>query len=205
VVPGPVVQAAIPRLRPHVDMSSRDQLTKKQRALKREIEHIVDLLDLDYQNIKSYDREHRTPRLEIIKDHIIRSYVVSSYTLVDEFLGNIICQYYFGPFTEKRGFMYFWRTKRFQRFNYYILERLSLPHKLDLVKEIRRVPTKVSSDIMAINDLRNALAHAFFPENLRRYRPNKPAYKGKMIFTLSGLEVLVDDVTQIYDWYFGRR
>jgi len=172
--------------------------------LVRELGEIAELLGLDYGDIKSYDREQRTVRLEMIKDLLVRAEVVSKYTLINESLDSIISEYYFGPFTQKKGFMYYWRTKKFQRFNFYILERLSILQKLDLVKDVTKMPANIANNIAAINDLRNALAHAFFPENLRRYRPSKPVYKGKNIFSLEGLERFLEDCEAIWDWYYRR-
>lgn len=83
-----------------------------------------------------------------------------------------------------------WRTKRFQRFNYFILERLSLLEKTALVDDIRALPRGVRAYIGSINDLRNAVAHAFFPENLKG---DRTSYKGRDIFTLDGLRALRAD------------
>jgi hypothetical protein len=47
------------------------------------------------------DLAGRTPRLEIAKDHIIRSTVVLKYVLMDEFLSAIVCWRYFG---KRRSF-----------------------------------------------------------------------------------------------------
>jgi hypothetical protein len=47
---------------------------------------------------------------------------------------------------------------------------------------------------MRINDVRNALAHSFFPENRRRYTPDKKVmYKGVHLFTKEGVQKFEDD------------
>jgi hypothetical protein len=52
------------------------------------------------------------------------------------------------------------------------LEGLSRLKKLAFVKSISKVPKSVARDIQEINALRNGLAHAFFPENLRTSKPD---------------------------------
>jgi len=97
---------------------------------------------------------------------LIRGEVVTKYTLIDERLSSAICRYMF----EGGKFMKLWKTKRFERFNYFILEKMSLMEKLAFVKDVYNIPKRLAADIEAINAIRNALAHAFFPENLRAHR-----------------------------------
>jgi len=43
--------------------------------------------------------------------------------------------------------------------------------KLRFVKSISGVPKGIAADIERLNSLRNAMAHSFFPENLKRQNP----------------------------------
>lgn len=178
---------------------NKDRLTTKQRALLKELDELADIFGLDYQNIREYNREARTPILEIMKNKVVRGQVILWYTVVDEFLNDEICHYYFG---RKRSFISLWKTKRFQLFNHYILEELYPLQKLRLVKAIRQVPKAVSRNIEALNILRNGLAHAFFPENLRK---SKPLWKGKSIFSLDGAKQFQDDMLTIHEDLLRRR
>ena len=56
----------------------------------------------------------------------------------------------------------------------------------------------MAADIERLNALRNGLAHAFFPENLKK---SKPEWKGKKIFSLEGLRFFLDDMAKL-DGYF---
>lgn len=47
--------------------------------------------------------------------------------------------------------------------------------------------------------MRNGLAHAFFPENLRS---SKPIYKGKIIFSRDGLHRFIEDMSKVSDFFF---
>jgi hypothetical protein len=174
-----------------------DKLTRLQKRLAAELAEIAGLARLDYANILDYAPEGRTTRLRVMKNQIVRSQIIADYTLVDELLGSAICHYFFG---KKRGFIKLWKTKRFRNFNYYILEVLSLNEKLRLVKSITKVPKRVAADIEALNALRNGLAHALFPENLRSA---KPVYKGQDIFSTAGLQRFIEDMTKISDFFFS--
>src|SRR5260370_13728356 len=172
-------------------------LTTRQRRLVREIEQIAETFTLDYQDIRRYEREARTPVLETMKNKLVRGQVILWYTLVDEFLNIKICHYYFG---RKRSFIKLWKTKPFQRFNHYILEELYPLQKLRLVNAIRKVPKTFVRDIEALNALRNGLAHAFFPENLRKSRPQ---WKGLNIFSLDGAQRFQTAMYALSDYFLG--
>ena len=178
-------------------------LTRPQKKLLAELEEISELARLDYKNILEYAPEERTARLRLMKNQIVRSQIIADYTFVDEMLGCAICHYFFG---KKKGFIKLWKTKKFKTFNHYVLEILSLTEKLRLVKAITKVPKTVAADVEALNALRNGLAHAFFPENLRS---SKPIYKGKDIFSLEGLDRFIEDMTKVSDFFvnfnFGVR
>lgn len=49
---------------------------------------------------------------------------------------------------------------------------------------------------------RPGVAHAFFPENLRKSRP---VWKGKNIFSLEGLKAFEEDIEAVNDFFVGMR
>lgn len=71
-----------------------------------------------------------------------------------------------------------------------MLERLTLVNKIDLLEEFLTLPHPVHSFILALNGLRNAFAHSFFPENRRR---EKPLYKKKSIYKIDVLRKYKED------------
>jgi len=171
-------------------------LTKKQKSLIKELDDIFSMFDLDYKNVKDVKKEFRTAYLQIVKDQIVRSQIIIFYTLIDEFLNVRLCNYFFG---NKRSFIELWKTKKFQNFNYHILEELSLLQKLRFVKATMKIPKGIVNDIERFNSLRNGIAHAFFPENLKK---SKPVWKGKNVFTLEGLEILIQDMEKMRKFFF---
>jgi hypothetical protein len=173
------------------------KLTKKQRALVRELRDICTEFNFDYQNISAYPLDERTPYLEAARDKIVRGQVIIWYTLVDEFLSNEMCRYYFG---RKKSFSRLWRTKRFRIFNHHVIEELHLMQKLRHVRAFRSLPRDVRGDIERLNALRNGLAHALFPENLKK---TQPKWKGQDIFSLAGLKSLHEDFVGIVDFFLG--
>jgi hypothetical protein len=181
-----------------------DLLTQRQRRLVQELEKIAEIATIDFANILDYDRSARTAYLELMRNQMVRGFVIMKYTLIDEFLASEVCRYFFRP---RRGFIRLWRTRRFKVFSYYVIEELSLLQKLRLVRAIHSVPKNIAGDIERINALRNGLAHAFFPENLRK---SPPFYKGKPIFSLEGVKLFADDahaVTGFFveQFYGGRK
>jgi len=172
-----------------------EKLTKKQQELVIEIKKIVSLLDIDYQHITRIEKSQRTIHLQIIKDQMIRGQIIMYYTLVDDILSGRICRYYFG---EKGDFIKLWKTKRFQLFNHHVIEELSLMKKLSFVRAIIAVPKNITGEIERLNALRNGVVHAFFPENLRRF---KPLWKGKNIFTFDGIKSMVEDMEKVFEFF----
>jgi hypothetical protein len=167
--------------------------------LKEELSQICGLVGLDFWNADSYEPEGRTAILELAKRQIVLSEVVRTYTLVDEYLNTAMCHYFFG---KQRGFIRLWRTKRFQVFNYHVIEELSLLQKLRFVQAVRKIPNRVKEAIERLNALRNGLAHAFFPENLRR---SQPRYRGKDIFSLEGTRIFQEDMEEVCDYFINRE
>ncbi len=182
-------------MQPSERQAPKPKLTKKQQSLAAELEHLLSVLGLDPAEIVAEsDSKTRTMYLELAKDQMIRSAVILKYVLMDEFLSGIICWHYFG---KKRSFPKLWKIKRFQTFNYFVLERLYLLQKLDLVRNAHEIPRWVSSDLAALNELRNGIAHSFFPQNRRR----KPDWKGQSVFSLSGFDRFLDDMQKLSDYF----
>lgn len=190
-----------------------DSLTATQRQLQRELSAIARIVRVDYWNIRERERAARTPTLQVMKRELVRGEIVGQYTLIDDLLSTELCRY----FLPGRGLIAQWKTKRFRRFNYYVIERLYMTQKLAFLKDVYRVPREVASTIEEINSLRNAMAHAFFPENLRAYQmKGRPAprkaipvtYKGRDIFSVEGVQRFADDCGDVVDfllWRLKRR
>jgi hypothetical protein len=155
------------------------RLTKKQKALITELHEISALLHLDFYTADQYPTEGRTTLLELAKRQIVLGEVVRAFTMVDELLNTAMCHYFFG---KQKSSIQLWKTKKFQIFNHHILEELHPLQKLRLVKAVGQVPAGISQDLERLCALRNGLAHTFFPENLRKSRPQ---WKGKDIFSLA--------------------
>ena len=187
-----------------------ERLTAKQRRLVRELDLIVQRVGLNYQDVLRMKRKVRTTVLEVAIRRLVRGEVVERYTLIDEFMANVMAQYFF----PKRDFIRAWRTQRFRRFNFFVLERLSLMHKFAFVKDLYDVPRGIAANVDALNAVRNAMAHAFFPENLRAYvtkgkpgpsRPVPVTYKGIDIFTAAGVSRFREDSEALFDYLHGAR
>lgn len=72
--------------------------------------------------------------------------------------------------------------------------------KLDLVKSVHDIPKWVLSDLAALNDLRNGVAHSFFPQNRRR----KPDWKGENVFTRAGFDHFLQNMDKLSDFFYDQ-
>ena len=174
-----------------------------------ELEEIAEIVGVDYWNIRDYERESWTPRLHVMKRQLVRGEVVTQYTLIDDLLSTELCKY----FLPGKKIFEQWKTKRFRRFNYYVIERLYMTQKLAFLKDVFSVPREIASKIEEINALRNALAHAFFPENLRAYQmKGRPApreeivvkYRGHDIFSPEGARTFATDCGEVTEFLVLR-
>lgn len=186
-----------------------DPLTEKQRKLIGELEQIASIVRIDYWNIRDREKEARTPVLEVIRRELIRGEVIGQYTLIDDLLSTEVCLY----FLPGKDLIKQWKTQKFRRFNYYVIERLYMTQKLAFLKDIYDVPKGIASTIEEINALRNALAHAFFPENLRVYQmkgrpgPRKQVmvrYRGRNLFSIEGVTAFVADCSTVTDFLLRK-
>jgi len=177
-------------------------LTPKQKVMVKELDGIYAVIHMDYWNIEEYPKEMRTGMLELQKRQAIVGAIIMQYTLIDEAVSDEICKYFFG--TEESSIQ-LWRTRKFQNFNYYILERLYLLQKLRLLGSFYEIPKNIRQNIAKVDALRNAVAHAFFPENLKDYKKwRKVVYKGKDIFTLEGIKMFREDMDSVNTFFLSR-
>src|SRR5262249_7777171 len=102
--------------------STEAKLTAKQRRLIVEFEEIAASIKMDYWNILDYVEEGRTVILQLMKQQLVRSEIITRYTLLDEFLTSIICHYYFRMPGKQFSYAKLWRTKKFQIFTHYIMD-----------------------------------------------------------------------------------
>ena len=171
------------------------RFSKKQRKLVEELTYLMDILNVS-TDVEDADPQFLTTRLELAKRRLVISEVLIQYLLMDEYLSDVICRQFF----PRRTYPLLWRTKRFRDFNFYVLERLFLVQKTDYVRARIKMPPAVHKNLLALNDLRNALAHSFFPEN-RRVKPN---WKGIDIFSIAGFEQFIHDMSDSSDFFIRR-
>lgn len=171
-------------------------LTRKQRDLTKQVKYLLGVLKLS-PDVSEVDRDLWTTHLDMARRYLVTSGVLSQYLLMDELLNDVICREFF---PRERPYPQLWRTAKFKAFNYHVLERLYLVQKTEFVRARIRVPKKVYKDLLALNDLRNALAHSFFPENRRV----KPVWKGADIFSRVGFDRFLDDMSEASEFFFER-
>ncbi len=181
-------------------------LTRAERRLQAEVKDIALLANLDFWAVEEhYKRGYREAALQLMRDKLVRAEVIYSYTLIDEYLTDVICDYYFKRPKKSVSYARLWRTKRFKVFVHYLMDETYLLKKLSMVEAIKKVPTDVSKSIKRINDLRNALAHSLFPHNRRRYMAEKNVtYQGVDVFSRAGVIKVQNDCDIVYK-YFHKK
>jgi hypothetical protein len=171
------------------------RLTKKQRLLVVEVRSLLKELHLDPDEIVSTTQSDvRTASLENARIKIIRFHVLTNYLLMEEQLSLVIRSHFFG---KDRLIPQLMKLKRFRTFNYFIMERLFLLQKLDFIKNIHSIPKWVVSDLAALNDLRNGMAHSWFLYLRRR----KPEWKGQSIFIRSNFDRFSADMKKLWEFF----
>jgi hypothetical protein len=179
-------------------------LTRLQRKLHKEAEQIAEMANVDFWNIDKTEKEYRTIALQIAIAHLVRTEVITRYTLLDEILSNYILRYYCKK-PRKGPTWILWRQKKFRVFVHFMLDEMYLLKKMQLAHAIRPFPKDVRRTIERVNAIRNAMAHSFFPENRKEHHPvGKVLYDGKDIRTSDGLRQFKDDCHAAYD-YIAKR
>lgn len=183
-----------------------DRLTRKQQRLRREIDDIAAAIVVDHWDILDYEPISRTARLGVMRHKLVRGEVIMKYTLIDEFLTSIICDFYFRRRPARNvNYRSLWRTKKFRIFNHYLMDEIHLLSKLRIVRAIQEVPKPIREIVERINALRNAIAHSFFPENRRQYMTRKKVmYQGFDIFSLAGVEKFEEDCQTAEEYLMHR-
>ena len=91
-----------------------------------------------------------------------------------------------------------------------MVEVLSLNEKFRFFKAVTNVPKGIAENVERLVALRNGIAHAFFPENLRAAKRLPPkrvgiwSYKGKDIFTVDSIRAFIDDTHSHLEFYRAR-
>jgi hypothetical protein len=181
-------------------------LTRAERRLQAEVRDITLLIDVDFWAVEQhYKPRYRKAKLELMKEKLVRSEVIYRYTLVDEFLTDVICDYYFHRPKKSLGYTALWRTKHFKVFVHYLMDETFLLKKLSMVEAIKKVPPDVSKSIKRINDVRNALAHSLFPQNRRRYVKDKTVtYQGVPLFSRAGVVKFSEDYDIVHEYFWKK-
>ena len=167
-------------------------ITRKQKKLADDIKDLIDSRGLNIEHIlKDKDSNARTAMLESAKDQIIRGEIIFDYTLIDEAMNAIIRDFFFGK-------VYKTNNKHTDVFDKGILEKIFLLDKLDLVREVCKVPRYVNEFVSAINGIRNGMAHSLILEELHK---NKPVYKKKSLYKKEGMEIYSEDLDKVIDFF----
>lgn len=169
------------------------------KKLVEELDSIFELLEINYRELSQTITDRKQARLHLqgIKNQVIRGQVIKDYTWIDEWLNMEIRDYLF-PRGEPKNIR---RTKKFQNIEHYLLQELYPLQKLRFVTKFTKIPKPIVEIVNKVNILRNGLAHAFYPEEFIK---SKPEYKGKNIFELEGLRFYMEDMWKVKNYVYKR-
>jgi len=183
------------RLEPDPENSDGVRLTAYERRLWVEVDRILYQNYLTPRTVTDFwagDRDAVVASLKQMKERVIRSIVIVKYVELDDVLNRTIFQHVFGKRTSRR------KSKRKTTVQT-MLDHLYPQQKLDIVRSFKEVPRSISSSIMALNTLRNSLAHRF---DLTSVPKSKRLYKGKCdVFTKNGLQKFQSDMWEIDEFF----
>jgi len=172
-------------------------MTAAEQREAEKLERLFAAVGLEPERLADYPRRDRVGQLQRMQRQTVVGAVLFRYTYIDEILSCVIAWDFFD---RSLSFARLWRRKRFKAFNYFVLDQLYLAQKLKLVQYLHPVPKKLVGTIMALNELRNALAHSFFPENRRQ----KPQWRGRLIFDPDALEAFTTDTQGVVRWFWDK-
>jgi len=168
----------------------------KIKRLRQEIEEIRKLFDESIPKGKFHE-----DALQIEKEKMIKSQVISDCTLVEEVLSIIIMDHILKDSKRWREVKYFGRTKRFRMLYDEILGRISPFQKIEIVKQLIKLPHKIESTTRKIFDLRNLFAHTY---TLDYTKKRKILYNGVNIFDVENFKKYWDDSIDMKRFFIRR-
>ena len=158
----------------------KDKFTLGQQRIISDIKGIIEIMGANWEEIINFEKEARTPMLENIKDFYVRGQIIYDYVFIDEMLNVIILHHFTNGQTKKNG-----------ELREYILEKMYISQKLDLIKNFIKLPRNFENCIRALNSIRNGMAHSFSPKNRKR---DKPLWKGEDIYKYHVFERYADEI-----------
>ncbi|HJR12675.1 MAG TPA: hypothetical protein VJ833_02105 [Rhodanobacteraceae bacterium] len=182
-------------MEPDQENSDGVGLTAYERRLWVEVDRILYQNYLTPRTVTDFwagDRDAIVASLKQMKERAIRSIVIVQYVELDNVLNHTIFRHVFGKRRSRK------RSKQTATLQA-MLDHLYPQQKLDIVRSFKEVPKAIASSILALNTLRNSLAHRF---DLASVPKSKRLYKGKYdVFTKKGLEKFQDDMWQIDEFF----
>lgn len=135
---------------------------------------------------------------------MVIGFVIETYTLVDDLLSDIIGNIYLSDYLSDND-VEFWDSNPLASFVHNVLDVLYPLQKLRVIDDVEAIPKQHRATVERLNELRNALAHSFFPEQRRSYRRSGVVqYKGEDIFTVKGLMLFDDDRDELLSYLWQR-
>jgi hypothetical protein len=168
------------------------RLTKRQKRIVNEIERIRGA---------AYNYDNVAVSLEAEKEGLVRIRILLDCLLIEEAMSLIIMDYVLQDSPKWKATTYFGRTKRYHLFYDDILGHIPPFQKLNILKDVIKIPKKLENILRKIFNLRNVFSHVFTVDytNLRKMQ-----YNGKTLFDIDAFEKFVNDADQVVIFLLKR-
>lgn len=146
---------------------------------------------IDNKLHKSNTTEYNLIQIDEIIRKLVIGEVVRSYTWIDNRMNDVIIKY----FIARKGKHY---SEKRDIFIDNVADKISFCNKLEAVRKIYDIPKPIYNKIQKIKDLRNDLAHNYFPEGKNK---TKAIYCNSNVFSEAGISLFLEDTIEIQQFF----
>jgi hypothetical protein len=131
--------------------------------------------------------------MEIEKQALVRNRILLDCLLIEEAMSLIIMDHILQDSSKWKTIEYFGRIKRFRLFYDEILGHIRPFQKLDVVRQMIKIPKNLETIMRKVFNLRNVFSHVYTID-YTKFR--KVKYNGKSIFDVRIFEKYANDANQ---------
>jgi hypothetical protein len=104
-----------------------------------ELNGVAEAAGMDFWNVQSHE-SGRTEFLQMALRQFVNARIIARYTMIDEYLTMIICNFYFPRRKGEKGYGRLWKNEAFRIFNHFLLDETFTIPKMNMVKAMEAAP-----------------------------------------------------------------
>jgi hypothetical protein len=110
-------------------------MTPVQKRLISELNNVAEAAGMDFWNAQNR-ASGRTEFLQMALRQFVNARIIARYTMIDEYLTMIICDFYFRRRKGESSYGRLWKNDAFRIFNHFLLDEAFTINKMNMVKAI---------------------------------------------------------------------